>query len=197
MTTVVASYLELPPSDVRLRDAFLRWQCRARQLAMRQAQGRPDAAVTPDLFIGGNPQPFGQIITLLNKAPTNSTTAEFQHMGRATHDPAQRREKALTFLSASYYQKHREFSDTLTASFQPGSPSADTIRQSGSCHLRFDAYNQRFDLACNVHGLGTQHPLYQATWWHNFLFNPQLAPGSVVLAFMPDWQASSAEPGFT
>ena len=41
------------PEEMALRDSFLRWQCRVRQIAMREASGRPDDAVTPALTLPG------------------------------------------------------------------------------------------------------------------------------------------------
>jgi len=180
--------------DHPLRDAFLKWQCRVRQIAMRDNDGRPDDAIMPDLVLPGETEPMGAIITVLNKAPGYSVTAELLHMSAKTNDPAQRRDQAIQFLSATYYQKHREFSDILTATFPPGSEGAATIRAAESCTLRFDAFNQQFDLVCKVWRLASHNPLCQATVAHNRLFNPTLPTDSVVLGFEPDWAASTAEP---
>ncbi len=38
-------------------------------------------------------------------------------------------------------------------------------------------------------------PAFQATYWHNALFNPALPGGLRVLAFQPDWARAEAEPG--
>lgn len=183
-------------SQSPLRDAFLKWQCRVRQISMRDGQGRPDDAITPELFLPGAEEPMGHVITVLNKAPGYSVTPELRHMAARTHDPAQRREKALQFLSSSYYQKHREFSDILTATFPPGSPGAAAIRDAERCRLVFDAYNQRFDLACKVWRLAGHNPLAQATLAHNLLFNPALPPDTEVLGFEPDWAGSSSDPAY-
>lgn len=179
-----------------LRTAFLKWQCRVRQIAMRDNHGRPDDAITPGLTLPGEPEPLGHIITLLNKAPGYSVTPELQHMAAKTNDPAQRRDQAIRFFSATYYQKAAEFSDILTATFPPGSPGAATIREAEQVHLKFEAYAQVFDLHCRVWRLGPQNPLYQATMAHNRLFNPALPPDTEVLGFEPDWGQSTAEPEF-
>lgn len=177
-----------------LKDAFLRWQCRCRQIAMRDGRGRPDDAVMPALWLPGAEAPLGHVITVLNKAPHASLTPELRHMVKRTEDPAQRREKALQFFSETYYQKPASFSDMLTATFPPGSPGAAAIREAGACRLVFEAYAQRFDLSCRVWRLSERHPLHEATWWHNALFNPALPPATVILGFEPDWSASSADP---
>ena len=176
-----------------LRLAFLKWQCRVRQIAMRDNQGRPDDAITPALFLPHQEKPVANIITLMNKTPGYSVTPELLHMARKTNDPAQRRDQAIRFFSATYYQKAIEFSDILTATFPPGSPGAASIRNAGKVRLRFEAYMQVFDLLCKVWRLVPQNPLYQTTMAHNRLFNPALPGNTEVLGFEPDWSASSSE----
>lgn len=192
--TSLDAILGRAPAAHPLRDAFLKWQCRVRQIAMRDAEGRPDDSIMPAVVLAGQTEPLGHIITLLNKGPGHDLTPEFEHMLARTNDPAQRRDQAIRFLSASYYQKHREFSDTLTATFPPGSPGAAQIREAETCTLIFEAYAQRFDLVCKVWRLVGQNPLRRATMAHNMLFNPALSPDSEVLGFEPDWPASSSDP---
>ena len=179
-----------------LRSAFLKWQCRVRQMAMREAEGRPDDAIMPGVILPGQDNALGQIITVMNKAPGFSQTAELTHMAAKTNDPAQRREQAIRFLSAGYYQKADEFSDILTSTFVPGSEGAAQIHEAGRCRLLFDAYAQQFDLDCKVWRLAPHNLLHQATIAHNRLFNPALPPDTVVLGFEPDWAASSSDPAY-
>lgn len=193
----IAGILGQTPVNSPMRTAFLRWQCRVRQIAMRDNQGRPDAAISPDVLPIGEDVPMGAIITVLNKAPGYSVTPELRHMFSKTNDPAQIREQALRFLSATYYQKHGEFSDILTATFQPGSPGAETLHAARQCRLIFDAYAQKFDLACKVWRLAPHNPLYQSTIAHNQLFNPALHPDTIVLGFEPDWSESRSEPEYS
>lgn len=189
----LASQLGQSYSDHPLRLSFLKWQCRVRQLNMRETDGRPDDAIMPAVYLNGEQEPLGHIITLLNKSPGYSVTPELEHMAKKTHDPAQRRDTALKFLSASYYQKAAEFSDILTATFPPGSEGAATIRRAKSCRLVFEAYAQRFDLSCKVWKLAPHNLLFKATMAHNLLFNPGLPPDTVVLGFEPDWSTSSSD----
>jgi len=186
--------LRMQSANGALRDGFLRWQCRVRQMMMRDDQGRPGDPITPALTLDGETESMGHIITVMSKAPQYSKTPEMRHMVRKTMDPAQRRQSALTFFSEYYYQKAAEFSDILTATFPPGSPGAAAVRASGRVTLTFQAYGQRYDLACRVWALAEHNPLYQATFWHNLLFNPNLPPDTVILGFEPDWARSSADP---
>lgn len=190
--TSLAAQLGQSYSDHPLRASFLKWQCRVRQLNMREGDGRPDDAIMPAVHLDGTSEPLGHIITVMNKAPGYSVTPELEHMARKTHDPAQRRADALKFLSATYYQKAAEFSDVLTATFPPDSEGALKIRRAQSCTLVFEAYSQRYDLVCKVWKLAAHNLLYQATLAHNRLFNPAIPPGTVVLGFEPDWSQSQA-----
>ena len=108
----VAQLLGMTQLDNPLRDTFLRWQCRVRQIAMRENMGHPDDAITPELTLPGETEPTRHIITVLSKAPPFSKTPELQHMVKRTHDPAQRREKAVRFFSEIYYQKELEWRST-------------------------------------------------------------------------------------
>lgn len=179
-----------------LRLNFLKWQCRVRQMSMRDNFGRPDDGITPELYLPGEDEPMGHIITLMNKSPGYSVTPEMQHMARKTNDPAQRRDQAIRFFSATYYQKASEFSDILTATFPPGSPGAAAIREADTVRLRFEAYAQVYDLKCKVWKLAPHNPLHQSTMAHNRLFNPGLPHDTEVLGFEPDWDASSSEPEY-
>jgi hypothetical protein len=177
--------------DHPLKKSFLKWQCLTRQIMMRDNQGRPDASIMPSVIPAGAPEPMGHIITIMNKAPSYSLVPEMQHMLRKTNDPAQIRNAALQFLSATYYQKAAEFSDILTSTFPPASQGAAQIRAAERCSLMFDAYGQSWQLDCKVWKLAAHNPLFEATMTHNRLFNPALPKESVVLGFEPDWSASS------
>ena len=190
----IAAMLGTSHNDHPLRNGFLKWQTRVRQIAMRDSDGRPDDAITPELWLPGADEAMGHIITVLNKSPGYSLVPEMTHMAARTNDPAERRQKAIEFFSSTYYQKHKEFSDILTSTFPPESPGAAAIRAAGTCVLKFDAYNQQFDLQCKVWRLAAHNPLYQATIAHNALFNPSLPPGTEVLGFEPDWAASKSDP---
>ena len=192
--TSLGAILGQTPTDAPLRKAFLRWQCRVRQTAMRDTDGRPDEGIMPAVYLPGEDAPMGHIITILNKAPGYSLTAEMNHMAAKTNDPAQRRDQALRFFSATYYQKAAEFSDLLTATFPPDSPGAATLRAAETVRLVFEAYTQTFDLTCKVWRLADHNPLYKATMAHNKLFNPTLHPDTIVLGFEPDWTQSSSDP---
>ena len=176
--------------DLGMRKAFLGWQCRARQAAMRERQGRPDGAAMPAVRVIGSEGTAGQIITVLNRQPQHSVLPEFRQIAKQTMDPAKVREAALRFLSAGYYQNSGRFSDVLTATFAADSLGAARLVKAGRCILEFGAHSHRFNLDCTVLGLDRSHPLHEATRLHNGFFNPALPPDVRILGFEPDWSAS-------
>lgn len=192
--TTLSEKFGLDPSGHPLRTRFFGWQCRLRQMAMRENQGRPDDGVMPAVMLPGEEAPLGHIITLINKTQAFDVTPELRHMARRTQEEAQRRDKALQFFSEAYYQKPETFSDGLTATFAPQSQGAALIKEASRCRLVFEAFSQRFDLDCGVLRLEPEDYLYQATWWHNLLFNPSLHPDTIILAFLPDWDSSGESP---
>jgi hypothetical protein len=179
-----------------LQPAFLKWQCRVRQSAMRHHSGRPDDGIMPALYLPDQSESLGHIITQINKLPDYSVTPELSHIIASDNDPSRQREKAIRFLSAAYYQKANEFSDTLSATFPPDSPGAAKIREKSYCTLVFDAFGHLFRLHCSTAVLPKENPLHQATIIHNRLFNPVWLPGTIVLGFTPDWSVSTSHPEY-
>ena len=177
-----------------LRHEFLGWQCRIRQLSVRQSGGRPSEGMRPSASLDGEDAPLGRITLLILKAEPEEYTAEFRHMVRRTQDPADRYAAALKFLAAAYYQRPREFSDEMTALFGRVSELADRLLEAGRCRLLFTQYSQSYDLPCALRPLPEDHPAFQATYWHNSLFNPNIPAGIQILAFTPDWSRAAAEP---
>jgi hypothetical protein len=177
-----------------LRDHFLGWQCRIRQHAVRQGGGRPSDGMRPLVSLEDERAELGQVTVLIVKRDPEEETAQFRHMMRKTKDPADRYKSAIKFLSATYYQRPQEFSDEMTALFAPDSQAAERIVTAGGCRLDFAQFSQVYTLPCGTRELATNDPAFQATFWHNGLFNPNLPGDSRVLAFRPDWTAATADP---
>ncbi len=191
--------VRLEAAQAALRDHFMGWQCRLRQMAVRQAGGRPTSGMRPEVRLAAGAEPLGAITTLIVRREPREATAQFRHMVRKTQDPAERHGAALETLAAAYYQRPQEFSDELTALFGPppgiGPPGlADQLLAAGQCVLDFEQYSQRYRLPCAARNLGQDEPAFQATYWHNALFNPALPGGLRVLGFQPDWARAEAEP---
>lgn len=192
MSSEGSAVVRLESAQAVVRDHFLGWQCRLRQLAVRQDEGRPSEGMRPVVALGE--QPLARIVVLINKRPEVSATAEFRHMVRRTHDPKDRRDAALKFLASTYYQHPGEFSDRPTALFGPGSALAERLLAAGRCRLVFEQFRQRYDIPVAIERLSKGHPDHEATLWHNSLFNPAIPAEAAVLAFTPDWAAAEADP---
>ena len=172
---------------------FLGWQCRVRQLAVRQHEGRPTPGMRPGVRFDG--MPAGDITTVLVKSDPAHFVARFRYMYQRTQDPAERRQSALEFLSDAYYQRPREFSDRLSALFGPRSSLADQLGDAGRCELAFHQFSQSYRIPCTIAELAGDDLDFEFTLAHNRLFNPGMPPGVRVLGFTPNWPAAQAEPG--
>ncbi len=177
-----------------LRDHFLGWQCRLRQLAVRESDGRPSEGMRPLLTPAGHDEPTGPITVVLVRREPYESTMQLQHIVRRTQDPLQRLEDGMKLLQGGFYQKAREFSDRLTALFAPDSRLASQLAHLGRCRLDFQQFRQSYAIPCSVSLLAERDEEWQATYWHNALFNPNLPGAAKILAFDPDWAHAAAEP---
>lgn len=177
-----------------LRDHFFGWQCRLRQLSVRGAGGRPTSGMRPDVMLPGEDGAAARITVLIVKANPEEAIDRFRHLYRRTHDPVDRYDAALAYLAAVYYQRPAEFADEMSALFGPGADVAAWLSAAGRCVLRFAQYEQSYALPCRVRALDEVDPAFQATYWHNALFNPDLPTGIRILGFQPEWDDATAEP---
>ena len=192
MVETSGTVLRLDAAQDALRRAFLAWQCRLRQIAVREHGGRPTSGMRPVLEVAA--QRVGPITVLLNKRDGGKTTGEFRFMVKKTQDPADRYDAALRHLAAAYYQRPDSFSDRLTAVFSPQAELPAQISGRSDCVLSFAQFNQTWRLPCAAQLLDPEAAPYQATYWHNALFNPRLPGGVRIVAFAPDWAHAEADP---
>lgn len=194
-------YRGMPPACIatmtieQLEDiaaSFLGWQCRLRQYAVRRGDGRPTIGMRPNASIASGPE-LGAITTVLVKRDPLNDTAQFRYIVQQTHDPQLRFDAAIKMLQTEYYRAPREFSDAFAALFNLDSPSAARLLGAGQCQMNFKQANQRFSLPCTVEAVGEDDAFYQATYWHNAMFNPRLSGPVQVIKFAPDWQHALAE----
>ena len=182
-----------PPTGQSLRDEFLAWQCRIRQIAMRQDGGRPSPGMRPRLLdqAGRNMVP-GLTVLMIPRDPSEST-AFFRFQVMRSADPRELYERALSFLQADYFQRPASFSDQLLAVLPEGSEIAAALTAQGRCILAFEQFSQAYRLPCAVSALQPGDAARDAAIWHNRLFNPALPETVHVVAFQPDWTSAKAE----
>ena len=87
------------PSD---QEKFVKFQCRARQMIMRDNFGKPDESIMPNLYLDKQKEPICKIITLIHKLPEFSLLSELKHITKKTNDPSQRREQAIRSVSYTH-----------------------------------------------------------------------------------------------
>ncbi|MEK0083253.1 hypothetical protein [Benzoatithermus flavus] len=193
MATGTSSRLvRLEGTRIVLMHHFLGWQCRVRQLAVREGDGRPTPGMRPSLSVGG--RALGAITVVLNRLPEHSLVPELRFIVQRTQEPLERWETAMRLLQGTYFQKPHAFSDELTALFVEGGAIPQAVLEAGACELAFEQFGQRYRLPCTARKLTAGEPLFEATYWHNALFNPRLPPGITILGFKPDWDRAEADP---
>lgn len=182
------------PDPEALRDFFLGWQCRIRQISVRQQGGQPLQAIRPRVMtVRGEPLMEAVTLLLVPLEPEDST-AFFRFQVQKSPDPRQVYEQALAYLAGDYYQQPEAFSDEMTALFGQEDGRAASLIASGRCRLAFEQYAQAIEMTCRVRALENRAAAYQATLWHNRLFNPSIPDGVTILAFRPEWRSARADP---
>lgn len=184
--------VRLEAAAAQLREEFVAWQCRLRQLSVREMGGRPTPGMRPRVATTEGEEISPGIVVLLNKADPSEAIALFRHQVLKTFDPIERYDKALEIMAASYFQHPDEFSDVTTALFGPESAIVDRLVTSYRCVLEFSQFGQSFRVPCSAVRLAETDDGFQATYWHNRLYNDAMPAGVQVLAFAPDWTHASA-----
>jgi hypothetical protein len=173
-----------------MHDDFLAWQCRIRQIAMRQDGGRPSPGMRPRLVDKSGIELVASLTVLLVPEEPEESTAFFRYQVMRTSDPRDLYERALAYLQADYFQQPQTFSDRLTAVLPAASPLAQRLIGEGTCTLVFDQFRQVYRLPCAVALLLQDDRRREASLWHNRAFNPALPDDAVVLEFIPDWTSA-------
>ena len=106
------------PAAAALRDDFIGWQCRIRQLSARQAGGRPIPGMRPRVLAPHGHELSPAITVLIVEADPANSTALFKHQYLKTNDPIERYDKVLEILSGTYFQRPADFAEILQA--KPG-----------------------------------------------------------------------------
>ena len=184
------------PKNERLsiQKRFLGWQCRVRQYAMRNGEGRPTPGMRPDVLLEDGKEVASAVTLLLVPDQLQESILQFRFMALKTQDPQERYKKAVQLLSASFYQNVENFSGLMTGVFSRSSETVNRLKKNQRCVLEFDFQQQKFRVPVGIKVLLKKNPKYEFTYWHNFLFNPHLSPDVTVLGFEPDWSDSSADP---
>ena len=131
------------------------------------------------------------ITVLIVPADPDDSIKLFRYQVLRTEDPAERHDRVLELLASEYFQQPRDFSDVMTALFAAKSWLADELLSLGRCRLVFEQDDEAYRVPCAVVKFREDELQFQATFWHNRLYNPTLPPGVRVLGFKPDWRHAS------
>lgn len=181
-------------SNSELKNSFIAWQCRLRQMAMRDHGGTPMPGFRPQVASLKGDVILLEMTTLLVPINPEESTAFLKFQLQKTNDHRQAFEAGVKYLAADYYQLPELFSDEITAVFATGSRTAERIVKLKTVLLDFEQYAQRFRLSCAVKRLAAKNIAREASLWHNRLFNPNLGNDAEVLSFLPNWKNAMAEP---
>ncbi len=180
-----------PPAQ-SLKDQFLAWQCRIRQIAMREDGGRPSPGMRPRLLDARGKEMAKVLTVLIVPRDPSESTDFFRFQAMKTADPRDLYERALAYLQADYFQKPEAFSEELLAVLPEGSDFAAALVAAGSCVLEFEQFSQAYRLPSSVRELRRNDPAREAAIWHNCVFNPALPETVHVVALKPDWASAKA-----
>ena len=165
--------------------SFISWQCRLRKMSMRERGGRPSPGMSAGVYSvsGGDEQ--SRLNFLIVRENDGARTGEFRHIVRKTQDPSEWIKNGLRILAEMHDQEAGQFDNRLTALFSLDSGLAEALLEAGQCRLKFAEGSVDYEFDFDVAALNAGDDYFEATYWHNRLFNPTL-PGNVqVLSFCP------------
>ena len=177
------------PDD--LRNHFLTWQCRIRQIAMREEEGRPSQGMRPRVLDENGHEMSAGIIVLLVREDSFESSEFLKFQVQKYNDPQDVYKKALIFLQSTHYHRAAEFSDEMTGLFGSDSALVERMLSDQPVILEFTQFNQTYKVPCAPRLLAEDDPAYQATLWHNRVFNPNIGANIQIIAFKPDWGEAS------
>ena len=177
-----------------IQNYFIGWQCRVRELALRSEEGRPNGGMRPQIALRNGEVVFPAATLLIIPDPPDQTIRQFRFMALKTQDPKERYTKAMQLLAAKFYQNAEDFSGAMSGIFPRSSEDVEKLEKPKFCIMNFDYQQQVFKIPCQVCESTKNESVYEFTYWHNYLSNPNLSPEVTVLHFKPDWSQTISEP---
>ncbi len=178
----------------RLKAYFLGWQCRIRQISVREFGGQPMPATRPRVSTRSGKLILPAMTVLMVPEAPSVSTAFFKFQVQKSNEPDEVRGAALRYLGADYFQLPELFSDEMTAVFGAGSPTVASLIKAKVTLLEFEQYSQSFRMLCRARRLRAEEPARESAFWQARLFNPNLPKNAEVLSFKPDWKSAIANP---
>ena len=179
---------------IPIQNHFVGWQCRVRQYAMRNGEGRPSRGMQPDVLLEDGTEVASAVTLLLVPELLHDSIRQFRYMALKTHDPQERYKKAVQLLSSTFYQNVESFDGLMTGLFSMNSKTVNSLLKNQRCVLEFDFQQQKFRVIAGIKVLLRKNLEYEFTYWHNYLFNPYLSPDVSIIGFEPVWSETIADP---
>ena len=180
-----------------IQDHFIGWQCRVRQYAMRNGEGRPSPGMRPDVILEDGKEVASSVTLLLVPELLQDSICQFRYMAMKTNDPLERYKKAIQLLSSNFYQNVESFGGLMTGLFSRNSMTVNSLLKNQRCILEFNFQQQKFRVIADIKFMSKNNLEYEFTYWHNFLFNPYLSPDVSVIGFEPVWSETIADPSLS
>lgn len=173
-----------------LQQEFIGWQCRIRQMAVRNYDGMPMPAMRPR--VSSRKGEVLSVATTLLLVPEEAgpSLAFLRFQLQKTPDHKQARAAVVGYLAGEFYQLPELFSDEMTAVFTAGSELAAGMLKRKEVLLDFEQYSQSYRMFAKVRKLALREEARDFSLWHARAFNPNIPADSLVLGFRPDWRSA-------
>jgi hypothetical protein len=173
-----------------LQREFIAWQCRIRQISLRDLDGQPMPAMRPTVSSRKGEMISPAMMALLVPDDPGPSLSFLRFQIQKTSDPKAVRDAVTKYLASEFYQLPELFTDQLTAVFSPGSQTAARMLKLKQVLLGFEQYSQTFRMFCKVNQLPAGDEAREFSLWQARSFNPNIPGDATVLSFRPDWKTA-------
>ena len=112
-----------------IQNYFIGWQCRVREFALRNEEGRPNEGMRPQIELKNGEVVFPAATLLIIPDHPDQTIRQFRFMALKTQDPKERYSKALQLLAAKFYQNAEDFSGAMSGIFSRSSEEVEELEK--------------------------------------------------------------------
>ena len=133
-----------------IQNHFIGWQCRVRQYAMRNGEGRPTSGMRPNVLLEDGKEVASAVTLLLVPYQLQDSIRQFRFIALKTQDPQERYKKAMELLSSTFYQNVENFSGLMTGVFSMNSETVNRLMKNQRCVLEFDFQQQKFRVPVGI-----------------------------------------------
>jgi hypothetical protein len=172
-------------SGEEMKSRFLTWQCRIRQIAVREHGGQPTPGMRPRVLKPSGECLMPAMTILILPEDTDESTSFFRFQVQKSPDPLKVYQSVLQYLQGEHYQVGNRFSDEMTALFEAGVADRGEARQGARLPARVRAVQP--GLAPVMHGSAAARALAGARG--DAVAQPGLQPGDPARCRRPGVQA--------